>query len=184
MFKKIRADIVRYQRHDERNPLRIIWESPGLKTTIIYRLGRWLQSIGMSPLRWPLFLLLSPVYLLLVTYMRIACDIILELSADIGPGFYIGHFGGIRIKDCYVGANCSIQQEVSLLPYEGKHSGPVVGNFVWIGTHVCLQGPISIGDRATIGAGAVVTQNVEANCLVLGNPARVLQRDYDNSSIL
>jgi len=47
-----------------------------------------------------------------------------------------------------------------------------------------IQGDITIGDGATIGAGAYVKEDVLPNSLVLGNPARVIQRDYDNSNFL
>jgi acetyltransferase-like isoleucine patch superfamily enzyme len=38
-----------------------------------------------------------------------------------------------------------------------------------------------IGDGATIGAGETVTEDVPANVLVIGNPARIAMQAYDNS---
>jgi acetyltransferase-like isoleucine patch superfamily enzyme len=53
-----------------------------------------------------------------------------------------------------------------------------VGNDVRIGSNVTLL-PINIGDNAIIGAGAVVTKDVSANCVVAGNPAKVVRKIKD-----
>ena len=47
-----------------------------------------------------------------------------------------------------------------------------------------ITGNVSIGDGATIGAGAHVSGDVPARALLMGNPARMMSRDYDNSAIL
>ena len=39
------------------------------------------------------------------------------------------------------------------------------------------MGPIEIGENSTIGAGAIVTKSVPANCVVVGNPAMIIRRD-------
>jgi acetyltransferase-like isoleucine patch superfamily enzyme len=44
-----------------------------------------------------------------------------------------------------------------------------------IGSNATILGGIEIGERATIGAGAVVTKNVPADATVAGNPARVIR---------
>lgn len=46
-----------------------------------------------------------------------------------------------------------------------------------IGTNATILGGIEIGERATIGAGAVVTKSVPADATVAGNPARLLRND-------
>ncbi len=184
LLSDIRADILRLQRFDKRVLARLIWDSPGLKVVIIYRLGHWLFSIGKNPLWWPLLLILKPVYWVFVAYMRFSSDIFISSSAEVGPGLYIGHFGGIRLSNCRLGAHCSIHQAVRLEPMPGSNNGPIIGDKVWIGAHAWIQGHFQIGDGATVGAGAQVTQDIAAGCLVLGNPARVMQRDYDNSSFL
>lgn len=51
----------------------------------------------------------------------------------------------------------------------------VIGNGVWLGGHVTVLGGVTIGDGAVIGAGAVVTHDIPANCIAVGNPARVLR---------
>lgn len=47
---------------------------------------------------------------------------------------------------------------------------------VWIGGSVTILGGVTIGKNAIVGAGAVVTKDVEPNTIVVGNPARVLRK--------
>lgn len=52
---------------------------------------------------------------------------------------------------------------------------PIIGNNVSVGCNVCIIGGIHIGDNVTIGAGSVVVKDVPSNCIVAGNPARVIR---------
>lgn len=187
-FSNLRADI---RRHDARlarlgpiRAFRMVWSQAGLQALVVYRLGRWLKAHARRPFLWPLMLLLAPLYLLLQSWVRWAYDIHLGLDAEIGPGLYIGHLGGIRLAACRLGRRCAIQQEVRLLPAEAGGRGPEIGDEVWIGAHSSITGPLAIGTRATISAGSVVTADVAPRCLVLGDPARVIRWDFDNSSFL
>lgn len=47
---------------------------------------------------------------------------------------------------------------------------------VWIGGSATILGGVTIGKNAIVGAGAVVTKDVEPNTIVVGNPARVLRK--------
>jgi len=182
------ADISRYHRSIQPltrgRALRLLWSNFGLHALLTYRLGKWLKNGGSSPAAWLVRLLLWPLFSLLHLYVRLAYDIDLHLSAEIGEGLYIGHFGGIRLRHCRLGPHCAIQQQVVLEPEPGEPFGPVIGGRVWIGAHTRILGPIRVGDGATIGAGAVVLQDIPTRCLVLGNPARAIHRDYDNSDFL
>lgn len=51
-----------------------------------------------------------------------------------------------------------------------------VENNVWIGGSATILGGVTIGKNAIVGAGAVVTKDVEPNTIVVGNPARVLRK--------
>ena len=51
----------------------------------------------------------------------------------------------------------------------------VIGKDCYVGSRAILIGPLSVGDRAVIGAGAVVTHDVPADAFVAGNPARVIR---------
>lgn len=50
-----------------------------------------------------------------------------------------------------------------------------IGNNVWIGAGVIIVPGITIGDNSVIGAGSVVTRDVPANVVAVGNPCRVLR---------
>ena len=50
-----------------------------------------------------------------------------------------------------------------------------IGADVWVGGGAILCPGVTVGDRAVIGAGAVVTKDVPANAVVAGNPARTIR---------
>ncbi len=53
-----------------------------------------------------------------------------------------------------------------------------VGDNVRIGSNVTIL-PIKIGDNCIIGAGSVVTKDIPSNCIVAGNPAKILKKLKD-----
>lgn len=54
--------------------------------------------------------------------------------------------------------------------------GPVtIREGAWIATRAIIVGPVEIGKHAVVGAGAVVTRDVPAYCLAVGNPAKVVK---------
>lgn len=59
-----------------------------------------------------------------------------------------------------------------------------IGNDVWIGHRaIILPGCTMIGDGAIIGAGAIVTRNIEPFSIVAGSPAREIKKRFDNKTI-
>ena len=52
---------------------------------------------------------------------------------------------------------------------------PIIGDNVIIFANAVIIGKITIGDNAIIGAGSVVLNNVEANTVVAGNPAKLIK---------
>lgn len=51
---------------------------------------------------------------------------------------------------------------------------------VFLGTGAMVLAGVTVGARSFVGAGAVVTRSVLANCVVVGNPARIV-RHYDRT---
>jgi acetyltransferase-like isoleucine patch superfamily enzyme len=51
---------------------------------------------------------------------------------------------------------------------------------VFLGTGAMVLAGVTVGARSLVGAGAVVTRDVPANCVVVGNPARIV-RHYDRA---
>ena len=84
--------------------------------------------------------------------------------------------------DCFLGPNVSIYTAChSTDPVERNSrqewAKPVsIGNNVWIGGSVTILPGVTIGDNVTIGAGSVVTHDIPANVVAVGNPCRELSR--------
>lgn len=158
--------------------------SYGLHAVIVYRLGIFLDSITKKSITLIRFPLLG-LYQILDFYIRTAYAISIDISAEIGKGFYIGHFGGIEIGPCQIGDNCSVHQQVKIgvsIVAPGK-SCPKIGNNVWIGSNARILSGVTISDNATVVVGAVVKKDMPARSLIMGNPARVVNKNYDNSSL-
>lgn len=51
----------------------------------------------------------------------------------------------------------------------------VIGNNVWLGANVSVLPGVMIGDNTVVGCGAVVTKDLPANSLAVGNPAKVIK---------
>ncbi len=56
----------------------------------------------------------------------------------------------------------------------------VIGNDVWIGSRVIILPGVHVGDGSVIGAGSVVTKDVEPYSIVAGNPARLIRKRVES----
>lgn len=52
---------------------------------------------------------------------------------------------------------------------------PIIGNNVWVATNSVVVGGITIGNKVTVGAGAIVTTDVPDNVTIIGNPLKVIK---------
>lgn len=98
---------------------------------------------------------------------------------QVGVGLVIQHGHSTRIGAAKIGKNCQIWHNVTVGANRSHsdNSRPFVGDNVKISTGAIIIGPITIGNNVTIAAGAVVTKNVPDNCIVAGNPAKIIKRD-------
>ena len=65
----------------------------------------------------------------------------------------------------------------SEMPFKGD---TVIGNDVWIGQNAVILPGVHIGDGAIIGANSIVGSNVAPYTIVIGNPAKVLRKRFDD----
>ena len=61
----------------------------------------------------------------------------------------------------------------------GTNAPVHIGNNVWIGSYSRICKGVTIGDNSIIGANSVVTHDVPANCIAVGNPARIVKEHID-----
>lgn len=66
------------------------------------------------------------------------------------------------------------------LPYKGD---TVIGNDVWIGQNVTFLPGVQVGDGCIIGANAVVASDIPPYSVVVGNPAKVIKKRFDDEMI-
>ena len=87
--------------------------------------------------------------------------------------------------DCMFASNCFVSDEnhgmdpSSGVRYEKQKltTKPVVlGRNVWVGEKAIILPGVTVGDNAIIGAGSVVTKDVPANTIAVGNPAKVIKQ--------
>lgn len=88
-----------------------------------------------------------------------------------------------------IGEGCMISRDVVIRDNDGGHqiltegykkTAPVsIGDHVWIGQGAMIMKGVTIGDGAIIGAGAWVITNVKPHAVVMGDPARMVQKNVE-----
>lgn len=92
----------------------------------------------------------------------------------LGNGVQLGR--KVMINDTshgdFVGDQLDIQPNLRPL----KSKGPIIiEDNVWIGEMVCILGNVHIGRSSIIGAGSIVTHDIPAYSIAVGNPAKVIK---------
>ncbi len=139
---------------------------PGLLAVGLHRVAHWL-------FRGELFFLAR-----LVNHIsRFLTAIDIHPGAKIGRHLFIDHGFTVIGETAEIGDNVTIYQCVTLggtNPADGvpgkRH--PTIGNEVIIGSGAQILGPILVGERARIGANAVVTKEVPEGATMVGVRAR------------
>ena len=116
----------------------------------------------------------------------------LRIGSSVGPGAEVGNFAELKnatlgpgvkqhhvsyLGDAELGAGTNVGAGTITANYDGqqKHR-TVIGERVFLGVDTMLRAPLTIGDDAKTGAGAVVTKDVPAGKLAVGVPARIREQ--------
>lgn len=150
-----------------RSTLEIILTYPGLHALFWHRFSHFLY-------RHRLFLLAK----LHAQFWRFFTGIEIHPGAKIAPGVFIDHGMGLVI-----GETAIIEEDVVLfhgvtLGGTGKDKGkrhPTIKKGALISAHAQILGPITIGENAKIGAGAVVIFDIPNEATAVGVPAKIVR---------
>jgi len=87
-------------------------------------------------------------------------------KAEIGKGAKVNHLS--YIGDASVGTKANIGAGTITCNYDGfRKYGTVIGEGAFIGSNTALVAPVTIGNGAIVGAGSVITRDVEADSLAI-----------------
>ena len=104
----------------------------------------------------------------------------LPYGCKIGAGLIIDHGYALVVnRHAVIGENCLLRNSTTIgckLDSEGKQlPSPRIGDNVDVGANAVIIGDIKIGNNVRIGAGSVVVKDIPDDCVVAGNPARVIR---------
>jgi serine O-acetyltransferase len=179
MFESLRLDCKRYSK---KNPTLLTiavigFVNAGFRAVMFYRMGHWLRNRRLGILA-----------AIMERIMHHSCHCWISTAAQIGPGFFIAHVGGLIIGGTTrIGKNCDVRQNVTFGGNFSKKDSdgrtqPWVGDNISFGVGAVVIGPVRIGSWAIIGANSVVTRDVPENVIVSGVPAIVIKQRWDESS--
>ena len=109
-------------------------------------------------------------------------------NIETGENFYSNHnltiLDGNKVTfgdNVFIGPNCSFYTAGHPIDFKTRNEGleyakPIkVGDNVWIGGNVVVLPGITIGENCVIGAGSIVTKDIPANSVAVGNPCKVIK---------
>lgn len=100
------------------------------------------------------------------TYINFNCNFIDDGKIEIGDNVMFG--AGVTIA--------TVGHPINPRMREYMYTAPVIiEKNCWIGANVTICPGVRIGENSVIGAGSVVTADIPANCIAVGNPCRVLR---------
>lgn len=139
---------------------------PGVLAVALHRIAHWLY-------RGHMYFLARFVN----HFARLFTGIDIHPGAKIGSNFFIDHGFVVIGETADIGDNVTMYQCVTLggtnpTNGEGGKRHPTILDNVIVGSGAQILGPITIGERARIGAAAVVTDDVPAGATMVGQKAR------------
>jgi serine O-acetyltransferase len=137
--------------------------SDGSLCTVLYRLMRASRRMRLGPLA-------ALMYKLNAFLTRA----VIGRGAEFGPGLIILHSVGLIVNTSVRGGANVILEGGVTLGAEKKQS-PTLGDNVFLGAGAKVIGGVRVGNRARIGANAVVVEDVPEGATVVGIPARVVR---------
>ncbi len=109
-------------------------------------------------------------------------------NIEIGKNFFANYNCTILdVSKVIIGDNVMLAPNVSIytashpIHFETRNSGYefgaeiVIGNNVWIGGNAVILPGVTLGDNIVVGAGSVVTKSFPENCVIGGNPAKIIK---------
>lgn len=169
MFKSIGEDIASIRERDPaaRSNAEVLLLYSGLHAVIYHRIANWFYRHNMLFLaRW------------VSQSSRFLTGIEIHPAAKIGKGLFIDHGSGVVIGEtAEIGDYVTLYQGVTL-GGTGKEKGkrhPTICEYAMIGSGARVLGPVVVGARAKIAAGAVVLDDVPDDATAVGVPARVVR---------
>lgn len=116
-------------------------------------------------------ILLFPFYIILTKLYKMSISKTARIS--LGAKLDKTYPGGININDeTYVASGSVIfTHDFSRSLYKNT----IIGKKCFIGANAIIMAGVTIGDEVIVGSGAIVTKDIPSNCIVAGNPAKVLK---------
>jgi acetyltransferase-like isoleucine patch superfamily enzyme len=112
---------------------------------------------------------------------NISCNVFIENDVELGDSVTVKSgvqlWDGIRIKDnVFIGPNVSFTNDKNprSKQYPDQFQKTVIREYASIGAGAVILGGIEIGAYALVGAGALVTRDVPARAMVIGQPAEIV----------
>lgn len=97
-------------------------------------------------------------------------------DVEIGSGVKLDHPFSTILNAKKIGSFLRIKNNITIgNKNDDENLRPDIGNNVYIGAGAIVIGKICVGDNVIIGAGAVVTKDIPNNCVVAGNPAKIIK---------
>lgn len=179
LLEYIKSDLYRYCGNTSfKSFIKHYYVSPGFRYCFYYRICKHYKRRNK---------LIYLIFRLVLRHYSFKFGFDIPVNASIGFGFYIGHFGSVVISSsAKIGNNCNISQGVTIgYNSRGARKGhPVIGNNVYIGPGAVVIGNLIVHDNVAIGANAVVLNDCERDCVVVGVPAKAISNNGSEGYIV